>query len=140
MAYQPPKDQQLTSILQETKRIAIVGISDKPDRPSYRVSKYLLEAGYEIIPINPILHQVHGVKAIKSLSELERDVDLINVFRRSEETVAIAKEAALTNAKVLWLQLGIFNDESAEIAQAAGQKVVMDRCILIEHQRLMSKL
>lgn len=139
MAYQAPTDQQLTTILQETKRIAIVGISDKPDRPSYRVSKYLLDVGYEIIPINPTLEQVHGIKAIKSLAELDGDVDMINVFRRSEETVAVAEAAALTNAKVLWLQLGIANERSAEIAEAAGQQIVMDKCILIEHQRLLEK-
>lgn len=139
MVYVPPTDEQLRTILQETKRIAIVGISDKTDRPSYRVSKYLLDVGYEIIPINPTLDQVHGIKAIKSLAELEGDVDMINVFRRSEETVSVAEVAALTRAKVLWLQLGIANERSAEIAEAAGQKVVMDRCILIEHQRLVGK-
>lgn len=137
MTYKIPSDQDLTNILKETRRIAVVGISDKPDRPSYRVSKYLLDAGYEIIPINPTLEQVHGIKAVKSLSDIEGDVDMINVFRRSEETVSVAEAAARTKAKVLWLQLGIYNDQAAEIAQHAGQQVVMDRCILIDHQRLL---
>lgn len=139
MAYEPLNDQELTTLLKEAKRIAIVGISNKPDRPSYRVSKYLLEQGYEILPVNPTLDQVHGIKAYKSLSDIEGNIDIINVFRRSEETEPVAQAAAETNAKVFWLQLGIYNESAAEIASNAGQKVIMDRCILIDHDRLLGE-
>lgn len=137
MSYQPLSDEQIKEILQEAKTIAVVGISNKPDRPSYRVSKYMLEAGYTIIPVNPTLDEVFGIKAVKSLADIDVPIDIVNVFRRSEETVPVAEAAAKTNAKVFWLQLGIYNEEAAEIAEKAGQKVVMDRCILVEHQRLL---
>lgn len=139
MTYNPLNDQEITKILKEAKRIAVVGISNKPDRPSYRVSKYMLDAGYEIIPINPTLDQVHGIKAVKSLADVEGPIDIVNVFRRSEETVPVAEAAANTDAKVFWLQLGIYNDDAADVAQAAGQQVVMDRCILVEHRRLIGQ-
>lgn len=137
MGYQMLNDEELTKILTNGKRIAIVGISNKPDRASYRVSKYLLEVGYEIIPVNPVLDEVHGIKAVKSLDQIEGKIDIVDVFRRSEETESVAAATAQTNADTLWLQLGIYNEESAKIATDAGQKVVMDRCILNEHKRLL---
>lgn len=137
MVYQEPTDQELRNILRDAKKIAVVGISNKPDRPSYQVAKYMKEAGYEIIPINPTIDEVFGVKSVKTLTELEEDVDIINVFRRSEETVPVAEAAVKTKAKVLWLQLGIFNEEAAKIAMSNGMKVVMDHCIKIDHARLM---
>jgi predicted CoA-binding protein len=137
MVYQEPTDQELRNILRDAKKIAVVGISNKPDRPSYQVAKYMKEAGYEIIPINPTIDEVFGIKSVKTLSELEDDVDIINVFRRSEETVPVAEAAVKTKAKVLWLQLGIFNEEAAKIAMSNGMKVVMDHCIKIDHARLM---
>lgn len=137
MVYQEPTDEELRNILRDAKKIAVVGISNKPDRPSYQVAKYMKEAGYEIIPINPTIDEVFGIKSVKTLSELEDDVDIINVFRRSEETVPVAEAAVKTKAKVLWLQLGIFNEEAAKIAMSNGMKVVMDHCIKIDHARLM---
>jgi hypothetical protein len=137
MVYQEPTDQELRNILRDAKKIAVVGISNKPDRPSYQVAKYMKEAGYEIIPINPTIDEVFGIKSVKTLTELEEDVDIINVFRRSEETVPVAEAAVKTKAKVLWLQLGIFNEEAAKIAMSNGMKVVMDHCIKIDHARLM---
>jgi predicted CoA-binding protein len=137
MAYQHPSDQEIANILKTCKRIAVVGLSNKPDRASYQVAKYMQEAGYEIIPVNPVVDEVLGMKAVKSLADLDGEVDIINVFRRSEETVPIAEAAAKTNAKVFWLQLGIINEEAGEIAAKAGMKVVMDKCIKVEHHRLM---
>jgi predicted CoA-binding protein len=137
MAYQHPSDQEIANILKTCKRIAVVGLSNKPDRASYQVAKYMQEAGYEIIPVNPVVDEVLGMKAVKSLSDLDGEVDIINVFRRSEETVPVALAAARTNAKVFWLQLGIINEEAGEIAAKAGMKVVMDKCIKVEHHRLM---
>jgi predicted CoA-binding protein len=137
MAYQHPSDQEIANILKTCKRIAVVGLSNKPDRASYQVAKYMQEAGYEIIPVNPVVDEVLGMKAVKSLSDLDGEVDIINVFRRSEETVPVALAAARTNAKVFWLQLGIINEEAGEIAAKAGMKVIMDKCIKVEHHRLM---
>lgn len=137
MAYQHPSDQEIANILKTCKRIAVVGLSNKPDRASFQVAKYMQEAGYEIIPVNPVVDEVLGMKAVKSLSDLDGEVDIINVFRRSEETVPIAEAAARTNAKVFWLQLGIINEEAGEIAAKAGMKVIMDKCIKVEHHRLL---
>lgn len=95
------------------------------------------EAGYEIIPVNPTITESLGQKAYPSLKEIPGQVDIVNVFRRSEDTVEPAREAVAIGAKVLWLQLGIANEEAFQIADQAGLKVVMDRCIKVEHARLL---
>ncbi|WP_025028830.1 CoA-binding protein [Caldalkalibacillus mannanilyticus] len=136
MSYQQPAPEQIAEILKQNKRIAVVGISDKPDRASFQVAQYMQRAGYEIIPINPRLDEVLGVKAYRSLDEVEGTIDIVNVFRRSEETPPVAKEAAKVGAKILWLQLGIHSDEAYEIAKQGGMEVVMDRCIKIDHAGL----
>ncbi len=130
-------DQELKQILAESKRIAVVGLSNKPERTSYQVAKYMQEAGYEIIPVNPTITESLGQKAYPSLKEIPGQVDIVNVFRRSEDTVGPAREAVAIGAKVLWLQLGIANEEAFQIADQAGLKVVMDRCIKVEHARLL---
>lgn len=130
-------DQELKQILAESKRIAVVGLSNKPERTSYQVAKYMQEAGYEIIPVNPTITESLGQKAYPSLKEIPGQVDIVNVFRRSEDTVGPAREAVAIGAKVLWLQLGIANEEAFRIADQAGLKVVMDRCIKVEHARLL---
>lgn len=130
-------DDKIREILLHAKRIAIVGLSNKPDRDSYKVARYLMEAGYEIIPVNPVVDEVLGVRSVPSLDHLPDSVDVIDVFRRSEETVPVAEKAAKTGAKVFWLQLGIANEEAERIAREAGMTVVMDRCIKIEHARLI---
>lgn len=130
-------DQELKQILAESKRIAVVGLSNKPERTSYQVAKYMQEAGYEIIPVNPTITESLGQKAYPSLKEIPGQVDIVNVFRRSEDTVEPAREAVAIGAKVLWLQLGIANEEAFRIADQAGLKVVMDRCIKVEHARLL---
>jgi predicted CoA-binding protein len=137
MSYNHPLEEDLKTILTKTKRIAVVGISDKPDRASYQVSAYLQKAGYEIIPINPRLKEVLGVKAYPSLEAVQGEIDIVNVFRRSEETFSVAEAAIKAKAKVLWLQLGILNEESHRLARDAGLEVVMDRCIKIDHAILM---
>lgn len=130
-------DQELKQILAESKRIAVVGLSNKPERTSYQVAKYMQEAGYEIIPVNPTITESLGQKAYPSLKDIPGQVDIVNVFRRSEDTVEPAREAVAIGAKVLWLQLGIANEEAFQIADQAGLKVVMDRCIKVEHARLL---
>jgi predicted CoA-binding protein len=121
-------------ILAQAKRIAVVGLSDRPERTSYQVSKYMQEQGYEIIPVNPAIESSLGQKAYASLLDVPGPIDIVNVFRRSEHTVEVAEQAVQAKAKVLWLQLGIQHDESKRIAEEGGLTVIMDRCIMVEHQ------
>jgi predicted CoA-binding protein len=137
MSYQHPAQKEIKEILSTAKRIAVVGISDKPERSSYEVSAYMQQAGYEIIPINPRLESVLGVKAYASLEDVEGKVDVVNVFRRSSETPPIAEAAVQAGAKTLWLQLGISNQDACDIADKAGLSVVMDRCIKIDHMNFL---
>jgi len=129
-------DSEKSDLLERAQRIAVVGLSDKPDRDSYRVAAYLQRAGYEVIPVNPAVDTVLGVKAYKSLSEIPGQVDIVDVFRRSEAVPPIAHEAIRIGAKALWLQLGVMHEESAAKAKAAGLVVVQDECIKVEHARL----
>jgi len=131
-----PTDEELTKILVGAKTIAMVGASDKPDKPSHRIFQQLLDAGYKVIPVNPKETSVLGVPAVASLSAIHEPVDIVDVFRRAEDTPPIADEAAALGAKVLWLQLGISNDETAARAKAKGMTVVMDKCIGRTHHEL----
>ncbi|MFA9560538.1 CoA-binding protein [Evansella sp. AB-rgal1] len=133
MYMENPSREEMKQILNDTKTIAIVGLSDKPDRTSYQIGKALQYAGYKIIPVNPIVNEVFGIKAVPSLKDLKEPVDIINVFRRNEYLVEIAKEASEIDAKVFWCQLGLEDEEAYEIAKNAGMKVIMDRCIKVEH-------
>lgn len=130
-------NEEMKELLLGSKKIAVVGLSDKPDRVSYQVAAYMQQEGYDIIPVNPNVHEVLGVRAYPSLEAIEEEVDIVNVFRRSEDTVEPAKEAVQIKAKALWLQLGIENEEAEQIASEAGLKVVMDRCIKVEHHKLI---
>lgn len=115
--------------------IAVVGLSPKPDRPSYDVARYLLDQGYKIIPVNPVQEEILGQKCYPNLSAIPEPVDLVDIFRQPEHCPPIAKEAVAIGAKALWLQLGIVNDDAARIASDGGLLAVMDRCIKIEHAR-----
>ena len=115
-------------ILSETKTVAVVGISDKPDRPSHVVARYLQARGYRILPVNPSLTTVLGEKAYKSLSDISGTVDLVDVFRRSEEVPPIAEEAIRIGARFFWMQEGVASESSRERLERAGIPVVMDRC------------
>ncbi|QZT35322.1 CoA-binding protein [Caldalkalibacillus thermarum TA2.A1] len=128
--------EEIKEILTKYKRIAVVGLSDNPHRTSYQVAEYMQQAGYEIIPVNPMITESLGQKAYPSLKDVPGKIDIVNVFRRSEDTVEPAKEAVEIGAKVLWLQLGIVNEEAFRIASEAGLKVIMDRCIKVEHALL----
>jgi len=138
-SYQPPTDSQLTRILRENTTIAVVGLSDDPARPSYQVARYLQQAGYRIIPVNPRLDTVLGEKAYPTLGAIPEPVDVVNVFRRAEHVPGIVREAIARGAAVLWLQEGIVHREAAGEALAAGMEVVMDRCIAREHRRLLGR-
>jgi uncharacterized protein len=122
-------------ILRRYKTIAVVGLSPNPMRPSYGVSEYMKQSGYRIIPVNPGHAEVLGEKAYRTLDDIPEPFDIVNVFRRAEYTPEIAEAAIRKGAKVLWLQLGIVNEEAASKAKAAGLEVVMDRCILVEHRK-----
>ena len=118
--------------------IAVVGLSPKPHRDSYRVAKYMQDHGCRIVPINPNAHEVLGEKAYASLTEaaMHERIDMVNCFRNSEDIPPIAAEAIAIGAKSLWLQIGIVNNEAAAQAQAAGLTVVQDKCLMVEHRQL----
>lgn len=122
-------DERIVSLLREAKEIAVVGISDKEDRPSHDVAAHLKGWGYRIIPINPVLGEVLGERCYPSLADYGKPVDIVDVFRRSEAVPPVAEEAVAVGARALWLQEGIRNEEAAARAEAAGLLVVQDLCI-----------
>ncbi|WP_278496902.1 CoA-binding protein [Pantoea vagans] len=131
-------DQTIRDVLTRIQRIALVGASDRPDRPSYGVMKYLLDQGYEVIPVSPKLagQTLLGQQAYASLAEVPGEIDMVDVFRNSEAAWGVAQEAIAAGAKTLWLQLGVINEQAAVLAQDAGMTVIMDRCPKIEILRL----
>ena len=127
----------IRNILQRAKRIAVVGLSPKKDRPSYRVAEYLMANGYEIIPVNPNCAEVLGKKCYRSLTDVPGDVDVVDIFRKPEEVPPVVDDAISIGAGAIWMQEGIINEEAARKAKDAGLDVVMDRCMLKEHRRLL---
>lgn len=132
MAFENPPRERIKEILEETTNVAVVGLSDNPERTSHMVAQALQVRGYRVIPVNPNADQILGEICYPSLSDIPEKVHIVNVFRRSEQVVPIAEEAVKIGAKVFWLQSGIMNDEAAEIAGGAGLEVIMDRCIKVE--------
>ena len=126
--------QDVAGILEQARTIAVVGLSAKPVRDSNSVSRYLQDAGYRVIPVNPAEDEVIGEKSYASLRDIPDPVDIVDVFRRSEHTPPIAEEAVAIGAKVLWLQLGIRNDEARRIAEEGGLTYIEDSCIRTQHQ------
>jgi len=114
----------------------MVGLSDNAERPSYRVASYLKEQGYRIIPVNPRVEEVLGEVSYPDLTSVPEPVDVVDIFRRSEDVPPIVEEAIKVGAKVVWMQEGIVNEEAAERARRAGLQVVMDKCMLKEHSKL----
>ncbi len=123
-------------ILQEFKTIAVVGLSPKTDRPSYRVASYLKSKGYRIIPVNPNVPEILGEKCYPNLSSIPEKVEVVDIFRRSEDVPPVVDEAIRIGAKAIWMQEGIVNEDAARRAEEAGLLVVMDRCMYKEHVRL----
>ena len=123
-------------ILKQTKTIAVVGLSDKPDRDSYQIASYLQQHGYRIIPVNPRVNEVLGEKAYPSLRDVPDPVDVVDIFRRSEDFPPIVEDAIAIGAKVVWMQAGIVNEEAAARAETAGLKVIMDACMRSAHRAL----
>ncbi|WP_181348890.1 CoA-binding protein [Thalassobacillus sp. CUG 92003] len=133
---QNPDKNTIRNGLQASKIIAVIGLSDKPHRTSYQISKAMQEAGYRIIPVNPNVDQVLGQRAYLSLLDVEDPIDIINVFRRSEFLPEIANEAKAIDAKMFWAQQGVSNEEAWANLQDSGMIVVMDMCIKVAHSVL----
>jgi predicted CoA-binding protein len=133
-----PEDRELRALLGDARTIAVVGLSSKPDRPSNSVAAYLQGHGYRIVPVNPNETDVLGERAYPSLRDLPEDmhVDVVDVFRRAEETPAVARDAVAIGARVLWLQAGIVNEDAYRIGSDAGLEVIMGVCIRTTIQRL----
>ncbi|MBW3659725.1 MAG: CoA-binding protein [Actinobacteria bacterium] len=131
------EDDQLRRVLQEAKVIAVVGASGTEDKAAHDVPAYLQDHGYEIVPVNPGSDQVLGQDTFDDLSEVDRQIDVVDVFRPADEAPGIARKAVALGANVLWLQQGISSDEAREIAEDAGLEVVMDECMMVSHRRLL---
>jgi uncharacterized protein len=133
MTIENPSRNEIGAILKKAKKIAVVGLSNNPERTSYLVSEAMQKAGYDIIPVNPTIDEVLGVKAVASLKDIDGHVDIVNVFRRSEQLFDVAKEFDEIDADVFWAQLGLENEEAYEFLKNKGYTVIMDRCIKVEH-------
>ena len=130
----------LRRILKTNRVIAVVGLSGDWFRPSYFAAKYMIEHGYTVIPVNPRYQEIIGQKCYQSLRDIPVKVNIVDVFRRTEDVMPIAEDAIATGAKVLWQQLGVKNMEAAGKAESAGLETVVDRCVKIEHARLFGGL
>ena len=122
-------EDRIGKILAESRTVAVVGISDNPERPSHGVARYLQERGYKVIPVNPAISEVLGEKAYRSVSEIPWKVDLVDVFRKPEAVPPVAEDAVRAGARFFWMQEGVASDRAAEILTAAGIPWVMDRCV-----------
>ena len=130
---------QLTEVLQQSHTIAVVGLSGKRFRPSYGVAEYMQRAGYRIIPVNPQEREVLGEKSYPDLDSVPEAIDIVDIFRRSEFVPEIVEAAIRKGAKTIWMQEGVIHEGAARRAMDAGLTVVMDRCILKDHRRLVSQ-
>jgi hypothetical protein len=128
--------QEIRNILNSARTIAVVGLSDKPDRDSYRVADYLKRAGYRIIPVNPAITEVLGEKSYPGLRDIPEKIDVVDIFRKPDAVPPIVDDAIAIGAKVVWMQDGIVHNEAAARARAAGLTVVMSKCMLREHMRM----
>ncbi|GAE30541.1 CoA-binding protein [Halalkalibacter hemicellulosilyticus] len=131
-----PTDIQIKGLLEESKRIAVVGLSNNPARTSYQVAKFMQNAGFELIPVNPTIEEALGVKAVASLKDIRGTIDIVNVFRREEYLPEIAKEVIHIKAKSFWAQLGIENEEAYSLLKEQEILTIMNRCIKVEYARL----
>ncbi|MCL0056492.1 CoA-binding protein [Dehalococcoidia bacterium] len=126
-------------ILNSSKTIAVVGLSPRRERPSFTVASYLKEQGFSIIPVNPTVAEILGERSYPDLSSIPGRVDVVDIFRRSEEVLPIVEEAIKIGAKSVWMQEGVINEDAASRAREAGLLVIMDKCMLKEHRRLVGK-
>ena len=133
-----PSESELRSILTHARTIAVVGLSDKPERDSNEVARYLQRQGYRIVPVNPMLTEILGQRAYPSVAAIpaEVPVDIVDIFRRSDQVPPVVDEAIARGAKVVWMQIGVEHPEAAARARAAGATVVQNQCIMVEHRSL----
>lgn len=133
-----PNESETEDLLRRARTIAIVGLSDRPDRDSSEVARYLLSQGYEVIPVNPNLGEVLGLRAFPSISVIpsDRRIDIVDVFRRSDQVGPIVAEAVARGVGAVWMQLGVENEEAAALARGNGIPVLQNLCIMQEHRRL----
>jgi hypothetical protein len=143
----PPEDV-LRTILSEYRNVAVVGLSNDPARPSYGVAEYLKNHGFHIVPVNPFVTEVLGEKSYKSLLEMpaqiQKIIEVVDIFRRSEDVPPIVEQAIQMKGlygtlRVIWMQIGVVNEQAAELAQRAGLIVIMDKCMRQQHQHLLGK-
>lgn len=131
------EDAQIKQILAEAKVIAVVGHSDNPGRTSYQIAQFLRHAGYTIYPVNPTVETIDGEKCYASLADVPEPIDIVDVFRRSEYLEGVVEEAITANAKMVWAQLGVSDENAQKKAEEANIDIVMDRCIKVEYIRLL---
>lgn len=132
-------DETLRLALLSARTVAVVGLSDQTSRPSYGVARYLQSQGYRIIPVNPNVREVLGEQVYPDLISVQDPVDMVNIFRRSDRVAPTVDEAITKGAQIIWMQVGVVDEESAQRAMDAGITVIMDRCIMVEHRRLVGE-
>jgi hypothetical protein len=134
-----PTDAEIRDLLTRVRRIAVVGLSPKPHRDSNRVARYLIERGYAVIPVYPREDRILGQPVFRSVADIPGGVDLVDVFRRSESLPGVFDDALRAQAPAIWLQLDCIDEDGAQRARAAGVQVVMDRCLMVDHARLLGR-
>lgn len=135
-SHNPPQED-IRALLLGAKRIAIVGLSDKPERDSYGVARYLIAHGYDVIPVNPAAKEILGRSSHASLAGVPGPIDIVDIFRKSEAVPAIVQDAIRLGARAIWMQFGVVHEHAARQAEEAGLVVVQSRCIKIDHMRVM---
>ena len=132
------RDEDIKVLLKNSKNIAVVGISDKQERDSFGVAKYLVSKGYNVIPVNPSLENWQGIKSYPNLSSIPKNtrLDIVDIFRKPEAVGEIVEESIKVKPKAIWMQLGVINEEAGKKASDSGMTVVMDKCIMVEHKKL----
>ena len=136
MGFQNPPDATIREILASPKRIAVVGCSPDPRRDSHQIARLLIDSGHDVVPVNPGADAILGRPCYPTLADVPGEVDMVDVFRRSEHVAEIVEQAIAKQAKIVWTQLGIGDDAAAAVAEAAGLTVVMNRCVATEYRRL----
>lgn len=131
-------DEEIRQLLQTARHVAVVGWSSKPDRPSNEVARYLQAQGYSVYPVNPSAQSTPEQPVFATLDQIQAPIDIVDVFRRAEDVPEAVEAAIAVGAKAIWIQLGIVNEEAAQRASDAGLTVVMDRCMKLEHERLLA--
>lgn len=134
-----PEPDARRALLEKARRIAVVGLSPKPDRDSNRIARYLIDRGYDVIPVYPREDTILGRQVYRSVKEIPGGVDIVDVFRRGEDLPEVVDDALAAKAPALWFQVGCVHEESAARAAAAGVTVVMDRCIMVDHAALLGR-